>query len=50
MPVPEFKADHGEPHNLGVRAGTLTKEERFTINEHIVLTMKILSALPFRNT
>lgn len=36
MPVPEFKAGHGELHNLSVRAGTLAEEERFTINEHIV--------------
>ncbi len=47
MRLPEQAAHLGELHNLTVRRGTLTEEERFKINEHIVQTIVMLSSLPF---
>ncbi len=47
MEVPELLYDRGEMHNLGVERGTLTAEERYKINEHIIQTIIMLSALPF---
>lgn len=37
----------GELYNLKVRNGTINKEEREKINEHIVVTIDMLKALPF---
>jgi HD-GYP domain-containing protein (c-di-GMP phosphodiesterase class II) len=45
--VPEYKYNKGEIHNLSVERGTLTEEERFKINEHIVRTIVMLEQLPF---
>ncbi len=39
--------DRGEVKNLSVTRGTLTEEERFKINEHIIQTLIMLSKLPF---
>ena len=47
MPVPELLYDRGELHNLAVTRGTLTEEERFKINEHVIQTIVMLDALPF---
>ncbi|MCX4190540.1 HD domain-containing phosphohydrolase [Methylophaga sp. OBS3] len=47
MQVPEYRYNLGELHNLTVRAGTLTPEDRFKINEHIISTIKMLENLPF---
>ena len=47
MQLPEFAYNLGELHNLTVRRGTLTPEERFKVNEHIVHTLVMLSTLPF---
>jgi HD-GYP domain-containing protein (c-di-GMP phosphodiesterase class II) len=47
MQVPELLYDKGELHNLSVGRGTLSEEERYKINEHIVQTIKMLSRLPF---
>lgn len=47
MNVPDFLYNRGELHNLKVRRGTLTEEDRYKINEHIVQTIKMLDALPF---
>jgi hypothetical protein len=45
--VPERLYDRGELYNLSVRRGTLTEEDRYKINEHIVQTIKMLESLPF---
>lgn len=45
--VPEYKYNLGEVYNLSVSRGTLTKEERFKINDHIVQTIVMLESLPF---
>jgi HD-GYP domain-containing protein (c-di-GMP phosphodiesterase class II) len=44
---PAHKANQGEIYNLAIRRGTLTDEERFHINDHIVQTIVMLEALPF---
>ena len=46
MQVPELLYDRGELHNLTVSRGTLSAEERYKINEHIVQTIIMLSSLP----
>ena len=47
MEVPEHLYNHGEIYNLSTPRGTLTPEERFKINEHIVETINMLGRLPF---
>ncbi|MFT5482744.1 MAG: HD-GYP domain-containing protein (c-di-GMP phosphodiesterase class II) [Halieaceae bacterium] len=45
--VPEHKFNKGEIYNLAIARGTLTAEERFKINDHIVQTIVMLENLPF---
>jgi HD-GYP domain-containing protein (c-di-GMP phosphodiesterase class II) len=45
--VPEHKFNRGELYNLSVGRGTLTEEERYIINHHIVQTVLMLNHLPF---
>ena len=47
MRVPEHKFNLGEIYNLSISRGTLTEEDRYKINEHIVQTIIMLEALPF---
>ena len=47
LSVPEHKYNLGEVYNLCVQKGTLTNEERFKINDHIVQTIVMLQQLPF---
>lgn len=47
MGIPELLYNKGELYNLSVARGTLSEEERFKINEHIIQTIKMLSELPF---
>lgn len=47
MRLPACASNYGELYNLAIRRGTLNDEERFKINEHIVQTIIMLSALPF---
>lgn len=44
--VPEHLYNHGELHNLSITRGTLTHEERFKINEHIIQTIVMLESIP----
>jgi len=46
MRLPAQAYNFGELYNLGIRRGTLTEEERFKINEHIVQTIIMLNTLP----
>ncbi|KEA65151.1 ABC-type amino acid transport protein [Marinobacterium lacunae] len=46
MAVPDQASNLGELYNLSIQRGTLTDEERFVINDHIVQTIRMLSALP----
>lgn len=45
--APELLYNRGEIYNLSVARGTLSAEERFKINEHIIQTIRMLSTLPF---
>jgi len=47
MDVPEHLYNRGELYNLSVRQGTLTAEERYKINEHMVHTVMMLEQMPF---
>lgn len=47
LEVPQYKYNRGELYNLSVRRGTLTAEERYQINDHIVQSIIMLSRLPF---
>ena len=47
MAVPDVLYNKGELYNLGVARGTLSEEERYKINEHIVQTLIMLTQLPF---
>ena len=47
MAVPEVLYNKGELYNLSVARGTLSEEERYKINEHIVQTLIMLTQLPF---
>src|SRR5579859_714885 len=44
---PAHKFNLGEVYNLGIGRGTLTAEDRYHINDHIVQTIIMLEALPF---
>ncbi|PDH38988.1 MAG: diguanylate cyclase [OM182 bacterium MED-G24] len=45
--VPAHKYNLGEIYNLCIGRGTLTEEDRFKINDHIVQTIVMLESLPF---
>lgn len=47
MTVPENQYNLGELYNLSIRKGTLSTEDRFKINEHIIQTILMLKRLPF---
>ncbi|OAN48003.1 diguanylate cyclase [Paramagnetospirillum marisnigri] len=47
MKPPEHRYNLGEIYNLCIGRGTLTAEDRFKINDHIVQTIFMLKALPF---
>ena len=47
MVAPEYRYNRGELHNLMVKSGTLTPEERYNINDHIVQTYLMLDQLPY---
>ncbi|UAB72527.1 metal-dependent phosphohydrolase [Vibrio sp. SCSIO 43132] len=43
----DYHYNRGELYNLSVRSGTLTNEERFIINDHIIQTIDMLDKLPY---
>lgn len=45
--TPEYLYNRGELYNLAIRRGTLTDEERYKINEHMLQTIIMLEKLPF---
>lgn len=47
LDVPAWKYNRGELYNLSIMRGTLTREERYVINHHMVQTILMLSQLPF---
>ncbi|MBN2965459.1 amino acid ABC transporter [Sulfurospirillum sp. T05] len=46
MEVPTYFNNQGELYNLSIRKGTLNDEERYKINEHIIMSIRMLSTLP----
>jgi HD-GYP domain-containing protein (c-di-GMP phosphodiesterase class II) len=47
LETPEHLFNKGEVYNLTIGRGTLTNEDRFKINEHMVQTIVMLEHLPF---
>lgn len=47
LKVPALLYNRGELANLSITRGTLSEEDRFKINEHIVQTIRMLAELPF---
>lgn len=47
MDVPEHLYNLGEIYNLSISKGTLTAEDRYKINEHMISGIKMLESLPF---
>jgi len=44
---PTYQYNRGELYNLNIKTGTLTAEDRYNINEHIVQTYVMLDRLPY---
>lgn len=47
MQIPHYYNNLGELYNLSITKGTLNDEERYKINEHIIMSIRMLSELPF---
>jgi len=47
MEIPHYYNNLGELYNLSIAKGTLNEEERYKINEHIIMSIRMLSELPF---
>ena len=47
LEVPKNLYNYGEVYNLCIERGTLTEEERYKINEHVIMSIKILENIPF---
>ena len=45
--VPEHLYNLGELSNICISAGTLSPEERFKIQEHVIMSIKMLEQLPY---
>jgi HD-GYP domain-containing protein (c-di-GMP phosphodiesterase class II) len=45
--VPQHLYNYGELYNLTIGRGTLTTEDRYKINEHIIETTRMLTRLPW---
>lgn len=45
--VPQYLYNKGELYNLSISRGTLTPEERYKINDHIVQSIIMLKQLPY---
>ncbi|MEA1889677.1 MAG: HD domain-containing phosphohydrolase, partial [Pseudomonadota bacterium] len=45
--TPEYKYNRGELYNLSVQRGTLSEEERYMINSHMIQTIMMLNNLPY---
>jgi len=45
--IPHHLYNYGEIYNLCIEKGTLTPEERYKINEHVIMSIKMLEKIPF---
>jgi len=50
LEVPEYLYNYGEIYNLCIEKGTLTEEERYKINEHVIVSIKMLEKIPLPET
>jgi HD-GYP domain-containing protein (c-di-GMP phosphodiesterase class II) len=48
--TPRYKYNRGELYNLSVKKGTLSEEERYMINGHMIQTIIMLNNLPYPKT
>jgi hypothetical protein len=48
--TPDYKYNRGELYNLSVKKGTLSEEERYMINGHMIQTIIMLNSLPYPKT
>jgi len=48
--IPHHLYNYGEIYNLCIEKGTLTPEERYKINEHVIMSIKMLEKIPFPQT
>ena len=48
--TPQYKYNRGELYNLSVKKGTLSEEERYMINGHMIQTIIMLNNLPYPKT
>ncbi len=47
LDVPTHLYNYGEIYNLCIEKGTLSEEERFKIQEHVIMSIKMLEQLPY---
>ncbi len=47
MKLPACRQNAGDLHNLSIRRGPLTEEDRFAINDHMVQPLTMLNQLPW---
>jgi len=47
LDVPDYLYNYGEIYNLCIERGTLSEEERFKIQEHVIMSIKMLEQLPY---
>jgi len=47
MDVPKHQFNRGEVYNLAITRGTLTNEDRYIIQNHVIQTIVMLNQLPF---
>lgn len=47
LEMPKDLYNLGEVYNLSIKKGTLTNEERYKINEHVIMSIIMLEQLPF---
>ena len=47
LDVPKYLYNFGEIYNLCIEKGTLSEEERFKIEEHVMMTIQMLEQLPY---
>ncbi|MEA1892080.1 MAG: HD domain-containing phosphohydrolase [Campylobacterota bacterium] len=45
--VPTYLYNYGEIYNLCIAKGTLSREERYKIDEHVIMSIKMLEKIPF---
>jgi len=47
LKVPQYLYNYGEIYNLSIEKGTLSPEEHYKIQEHVIMSIKMLEKIPF---